>query len=102
MWYQGGAVVFAVLLVLFIIQYIVDRKLSVRAARTVQVIAFLAALGGLWATYSDFRTDFTHNILKERFHLGAYLFWVGWISISLFLLATARIQKSGSEVQVKR
>ena len=101
-WYEGGAVVFVVLLILFAIQYLADRKLKTVIARIVQVVALLAAFGGLWLTYSDFRTDFTHNILKERFHLGAYLFWVGWISISLFLLATARIQKSGSDVQVKR
>ena len=101
-WYEGGAVVFGVLLVLFIMQYVLDRKLSLRSARMVQIIAFLAAAAGMWATYSDFRTDFTHNILKERFHLGAYLFWVGWMSISLFLLATTRIQKGSSNIQVER
>ena len=100
-WYKGGAVVFGVLLFLFLIQWLADRKLSKGSARAVQMVALIAAICGLWLTYNDFRTDFTHGVLKERFHLGAYLFWVGWISISLFLLATARIQKSGSDVQVK-
>ena len=102
-WYQGGGVVFGVLIFLFLIQWLADRKLAKGTARTVQVVALIAAVCGLWFTYSDFRTDFTHNVLKERFHLGAYLFWIGWLSISLYLLATRRIQKMPpSEAQVER
>ncbi len=100
-WYQGGGLVFGILLLLFLLQWLADRKLPQTTARIIQVVALLAAICGLWVTYSDFRSDFTHNILKERFHLGAYLFWVGWMSISLFLLVTYRLQHAGLKSEVK-
>jgi hypothetical protein len=90
-WYKGGAAVLAILLLLFVLQYVAQRRLPRGTARAVQVVALLVGIAGLLLTYSDFRTDFSHNILKERFHLGAYLFWVGWISISLYLYAAARL-----------
>ena len=100
-WYKGGAVVFGVLLFFFALQWLADRKLQRRLANGVQCIALILAIAGPWATYRDFRGDFTHSILKERFHLGAYLFWIGWISISIFLVVTARIQRT-SEIGVER
>lgn len=98
-WYRGGGLVFGILLLLFLLQWLADRRLPRATARVAQIIALLAAICGLWVTYSDFRSDFTHNVLKERFHLGAYLFWVGWMSISLYLLATYRRQHSKVEIE---
>lgn len=100
-WYRGAGTVFVVLLLLFLVQWLIDRKLGKNAARSVQAVCLVAAIVGLWFTYTDFRTDFTHRILKERFHLGAYLFWIGWISISLYLLATVRRQRASSEMKIK-
>jgi hypothetical protein len=99
--YEGGGIVFGVMLLLFLLQYIAQRRLPRNTARAVQGIALLIATAGLWLTYSDFRSDFTHNILRERFHLGAYLFWVGWISISLYMFATARLQRVASKAEVE-
>jgi hypothetical protein len=101
-WYRGAGLVFAVLLVLFIIQWLLNRKLVRPIARTVQMIALIGAICGLWLTYVDFRTDFSHGLLKERFHLGAYLFWIGWMSISLYLLATVNSQGRPLKTQIKR
>jgi hypothetical protein len=101
-WYKGAGVVFAILLAFFIIQWLLNRRLLTPIARTVHIMALLAAICGLWLTYADFRTDFSHGLLKERFHLGAYLFWIGWMSISLFLLATARSQKRPLQTEIKR
>ena len=98
-WHRGAGVVFAILLLLFILQYIAQRRLPRMTARAVQGVALLIAMAGLWLTYSDFRTDFSHNVLKERFHLGAYLFWVGWISISLYMFATARLQRPSQRLR---
>ena len=86
-WYEGAGVVFAVLLILFLIQALVQKRLPVATRRVAHIIALLVAGVGLYFTYKDFRTDITHSLLKERFHLGAYLFWVGWMSISLFFLS---------------
>jgi len=100
-WYKGGGVVFMIMLLLFILQYIAQRRLPRARSRALQAVTLLTAVGGLMLTYGDFRSDFSHNILKERFHLGAYLFWIGWISISLYLLATGRLEPPSSDIKVE-
>ena len=86
-WYKGAAVVFAVLLGLHGIGALAKQYFSNGGARLYFIICLSLAAGGLYFTYLDFRRDFTHHILKENFHLGAYLFWAGWMSSSLFYLA---------------
>lgn len=85
-WYKGAALVFVLLLLLYLLQSWLQRQLAPSKGKAIQILAILAALAGLWLTYHDFQTDYSHHILKERFHLGVYLFWLGWISISLRLL----------------
>lgn len=85
-WYEGAAVVFIVLMALHGIGALAKHKLSTKSASIYFVATLILAAAGLYATYHDFRSDFTHRILKERFHLGAYLFWAGWMSSSLFYL----------------
>jgi hypothetical protein len=97
-WYQGAGVIFAVLMILFVIQLAFQNKTRGRTSRLVHVVALLLALGGLYLTYSDFHNDFSHSLLKERFHLGAYLFWIGWISISIFFLTGRSITRSNLQV----
>jgi hypothetical protein len=46
----------------------------------------IVAIVGLYFTYRDFQYYYAHRWLKEKFHLGGYLFWIGWIGISLFFL----------------
>ncbi|HVG40305.1 MAG TPA: hypothetical protein VM888_01745, partial [Chitinophagaceae bacterium] len=50
------------------------------------LLALAVALIGLYLTYRDFRQSLSHRLMGERFHTGAYLFWLGWISIALFFL----------------
>ncbi|MBS1615780.1 MAG: hypothetical protein JST06_06630 [Bacteroidetes bacterium] len=85
-WYKGAALIFFLLIILYGLQSLMKKKCSARQGKWLQVLAIIAALAGLWLTFRDFQTDFSHSILKERFHLGVYLFWVGWICISLRLL----------------
>lgn len=89
-WWQGTLVVFITLLVLSIVQFVVQQRLPKATARIAHLIAFIAALLGLYATYHDFRHDMEHHLLGERFHLGAYLFWIGWMVICLFYLFQKR------------
>ena len=89
-WYEGAAVIFVILLAFFVLQQMLQRRMPPATARVAHIIAIVLALLGLWATYHDFRSDFTHRILHERFHLGVFLFWFGWISISLFFLTERR------------
>jgi hypothetical protein len=85
-WWLGGITVLAVLLLLFLLQGYAERKFSRRKAAMLHIIMVILAFAGLCFTYYDFRHTLSHHLLGGRFHLGAYLFWVGWILISLFYL----------------
>ena len=89
-WWQGALAVFVVWMILLIIQVIVENKLSKTAATTIHVIFILLALLGLYFTYSDFQHSTSHRWLKEKFHIGAYLFWLGWVVISTFCIVQKR------------
>jgi hypothetical protein len=85
-WWQGALIVFAVLMLLMLVQGLANRKLSFHKAGFLQLLLLLLALTGAWFTFQDFRHTVSHRLLGERFHLGAYLFWVDWILICLFFL----------------
>ncbi|HEU4469881.1 MAG TPA: cytochrome d ubiquinol oxidase subunit II [Flavisolibacter sp.] len=89
-WWQGGLTVFSVLLLLFLLQGYAQARLPMRKARLLHGIMILLALGGFYYTWLDFHNTATHRWLKERFHLGVYLFWLGWICSSLYYLLTKR------------
>ena len=84
-WWKGALFVWGVWLVLEIIQYQVWKRNRRNINLAIQAtFIFLAALG-LYFTYLDFRT-FSHGLLGDRFHIGGYLFWVGWCIISIFFI----------------
>jgi len=85
-WWQGGLAIFAVWMILLFLQGLAQRKLSPRTSRLTQAAAIAVAFVGLYFTYQDFRHTTSHRWLGERFHLGGYLFWIGWIVISVFYL----------------
>ena len=85
-WWKGALLVFLVLMLLFILHGFIQTTLSARKTKAFQLVVCLVALTGLYLTYNDFRHTISHHLLGERFHLGAYLFWIGWIVIALFFL----------------
>jgi hypothetical protein len=89
-WWKGALVVFVVWMILLIIQTIIEKKLPKQKAVVVHVVFILLAFVGLYFTYSDFQQTTSHRWLKERFHIGAYLFWLGWIIISAFCIVQKR------------
>ncbi|HEV7333894.1 MAG TPA: cytochrome d ubiquinol oxidase subunit II [Flavisolibacter sp.] len=93
MWWQGGLLIFIVWLVLFALQGWAQRKLSPAASRLLHLGAIVVALIGLYLTYQDFRQSLSHRWLGERFHLGGYLFWIGWMLVSLFYLSGNKKQR---------
>lgn len=95
-WWQGALLVFGIWLIIFAGHSIVKKRVSKASALAANLISLIMAIGGLYFTYSDFRNDFSHGIMGEPFHVGFYLFWLGWIGISLFFLA----QKSSRELIV--
>lgn len=89
-WWKGALAVFVIWMVLLLLQTMIEKKLSKTKAIAVHVVFILLALVGLYFTYSDFQHTTSHRWLKERFHIGAYLFWLGWIIISAFCIVQKR------------
>ena len=85
-WWQGALAVFAALLLLFIVHAIVQKVFPIMLARFIHFVLLLAAIGGLYLTYSDFEDDFSHHLLRNNFHLGAYLFWGAWMLMCIFFM----------------
>lgn len=85
-WWKGAGLIFIALIVLFIIHGRVQQRAARRKARSFHFIAVIFAVTGLYFTYNDFRHSLSHHLLGERFHLGVYLFWIGWIIISILHL----------------
>lgn len=85
-WWQGGLVVLGIWLLLFLLHGMIDKKIGGKKAKGVHALMLLLAMLGLFLTYQDFQNTLSHRILGERFHLGGYLFWLGWMLVSLFFL----------------
>lgn len=92
-WWQAALVYFALMMAVFIILYFIDGALRGVARKAALLLFFFLFLSGLYFTFRDFRTDLSHRWLGERFHLGVYLYWIGFSVISLFFLATQRTLK---------
>jgi uncharacterized membrane protein (UPF0136 family) len=85
-WWQAGLLVLVVWAALFFLLGWAQRKLSFSRSRLVFIITLILALVGTYFTYQDFRHNLSHRWLGERFHLGGYLFWTGWMLVCLFYL----------------
>lgn len=95
-WWKGAIAIYAVWLIIFSAHSIVKQKASKASALAANLISMIVAIGGLYFTYMDFHNDTTHRIMGENFHVGFYIFWLGWIGISLFFLG----QKSSRQLIV--
>ncbi|HVG42609.1 MAG TPA: hypothetical protein VM888_13435 [Chitinophagaceae bacterium] len=85
-WWQGAFVIFTALMLLLLVHLIVQKLLDYKTAKFTYILALAVALVGMYLTYKDFRESLSHRLLGERFHIGAYLFWLGWICINMFFL----------------
>jgi len=99
-WWKGGLLVFGILMLLLLIQAAINKYASIRASIVSNLCALGLAIAGLMITYSDFRHTTSHRWAGERFHLGGYCFWMGWMIISLYLLVN-RNNKAG-EIKTKK
>lgn len=89
-WWQGALAVLACWLLLLGIQGWASRSAKGSNAALAHRVAIVLAAVGLFFTYLDFHNNVSHRLLGERFHLGGYLFWIGWMIISLFYLFRGR------------
>lgn len=85
-WWKGALLVFIIWIFLFVVQNALSKKLSKATSNNLFAVSSLLAIIGMYFSYADFRNSLSHRWLGERFHLGVYLFWLGWIAISVYLL----------------
>lgn len=85
-WWQGALVVLVLLLILWMIHQLIKVRFNHGKAILAHSIALFVYLAGLYLTYNDFHTDLSHRLLGERFHLGAYLFWIAAILLAIIYL----------------
>lgn len=85
-WWQAGLAVLFGLLVFWLVHYLLFKMARRSRALLFHSLLLIISIAGLYFTYNDFRTDMSHRFLGERFHLGAYLFWLGTILIAIFYL----------------
>lgn len=79
------------------ILYFLYSKRSRKTMSYTAVGILVAALAGLWFTYNDFLHTYTHRLLKERFHTGFYLFWIGMTGTAVFFLVQGALQRNKND-----
>ena len=100
-WWQAALVCFAAMIIVTVLLYFIDKSLRGVTRKIVLLLLFFVFLSGLYFTFKDFRNDLSHRLLGERFHLGIYLYWIGFCVISLFYaLTSSGKQKAVSGVKL--
>jgi len=84
---------------LFFVQTVFYKRGSVKTSKIIQTVLLAIAIAGIFFSYSDFRNTLSHRLLGERFHLGVYLFWLGWIAITIFLALQKKLPANIPEIE---
>jgi len=77
-------------LALVLTLYIIGKRSTKKMTNLVSTILLAAGGLGLILTFQDFMHTYSHRLLKERFHLGFYIFWISWIATCTFFLFSNR------------
>lgn len=92
-WWQTALLLFTIQLLIFGVQLFIKKRKGNKLAYRFSLGLLLIALIGLYVTYHDFQHTFSHRLLKEKFHLGFYLFWLTWIGSSLYCMSQQPFDK---------
>ncbi len=84
-WWKGALIAFVVWMIIWIVQSVFRKKLTISGRNLMHSIFLIVAVAGLYFSFSDFRHTISHRWLGERFHLGVYLFWIVWIGITIYV-----------------
>lgn len=86
-WWKTAFILFIIEFLLLLFLKIFKEKVSITFARTLAFLLIIIGSIGAYLTYVDFTTT-SHKMMRFSFHLGFYLFWVGWfISCFYFFLS---------------
>jgi hypothetical protein len=70
--------------------YMIEKRSAKKITNMISTTLFVAGLAGLVLTFQDFLHDYAHRLLKERFHLGFYIFWLSWMATCAYWLFSNR------------
>lgn len=70
--------------------YILGKRSTKKLTNLISTILLFAGGLGLVLTFQDFMHTYSHRLLKERFHLGFYIFWISWMASCAFFLFSNR------------
>ena len=88
---ETGIVIFGIQIALLLLLFILNRFTTKKITTTIAIIILLMAAAGLGYTIYDFTYEFSHRILKTKFHIGFYLIWIGMmVSSVVYLLKPGR------------
>ena len=77
---------FGIQLLIILLLHLTQKRSSAKKTIFTASVFIALALIGLLTTFNDFHHTYSHRLLKERFHLGFYLFWIGWIASCVFFI----------------
>ena len=104
-WWKTAAIEAGIFLLPLLLISLPGKKLKTVTFRILLLLLVLTGLAGLYLTWNDFHETTTHRWLKERFHMGAYLFWAGFLSIPVYFfvqtLTTHANERGHTPVQTK-
>ncbi len=85
-WWKSTLLLLAVLMLVFGVHVWMQKKLTRSGSNRGFLVSVILAIIGLYVSYDDFRHTVSHHLLGERFHIGVYLFWIGWMAISFYFI----------------
>lgn len=89
--FETGAIIFGIQILVILLLWIIYKFFSKKLTNLFALIILGLAITGLIYSYFDFQDEFSHKILKDKFHIGAYLVWVSaMLSAFFFLLKTKK------------
>ncbi|MBF0596990.1 hypothetical protein [Faecalibacter rhinopitheci] len=90
-WWKTGLLFFVIQMIIFgLLSFFHFENNSVFKQKIVPIIFIIIGVIGVYYTYYDF-TETSHRLMKTSFHMGFYLFWIGWfISCIYYLILTKK------------
>lgn len=94
---ETGLAIFFVEMAVVVLLFVFWRFVSKRSTNILAMVLLLIAVIGLAYTIYDFTYEFSHKILKSKFHIGFYLIWIGiMISCIVYMIKPARFKTSSN------
>lgn len=94
---ETGLAIFFVEMAVVVLLFVFWRFVSKRSTNILAMVLLLISVIGLAYTIYDFTYEFSHKILKSKFHIGFYLIWIGiMISCIVYMIKQTRLKTSSN------